>query len=264
MRVGNHIFASIIIWSCLYFNATFVVSSSGAHAQEAPPFRAWWPIVNLEVEVGGRGFYAMDPSESKDGERKQKHGVGAGVSDWLFFEFETVYKNRVGEQFQLSAYELETRIELTETKAFNEAPNPLDIGILLGIAAPNDSSDPYELESRLLLYKRSGPWRATGNIILEKEFGNSRSDRMELAYANQIRYRITPNIQPGLEMFGRLGSLGELSVGKEQHKVGPGLFGFLEVSDDVALKYELTWLWGITSPAPDHSLKWLLEFEYRY
>ena len=77
MRVGNHIFASILIWSCLYFNATFVVSFSGAHAQEAPPFRAWWPIVNLEVEVGGRGFYAMDPSESKDGENiKSDKGFG--------------------------------------------------------------------------------------------------------------------------------------------------------------------------------------------
>jgi hypothetical protein len=241
-----------------------VPSSLVSYSAEAPPFRAWWPIVNLEVEAGGRGFYTIDPSAVKDGEYREKRGFGAGVTDWLFFEFEAEYVKSAGQNFELEAYELEARIELTQTRAFNETPNLVDIGLLLGISAPEDGSDPYEIESRLLLYKRQGPWRATGNVLFEKEFGNSKSDGIELGYAGQIKYRLTPKFQPGVEVFGRFGRLGDLTINREQQKIGPGVFGFLEVSDDIALKYELSWLFGYTSPTPDHSLKWLLEFEYKY
>ena len=233
-------------------------------ASEAPPFRAWWPIVNLEVEAGARGFSAFDSDASKDGEQKQKRGFGAGITDWLFLEFETIYVQNAGQSLELTAYELGSRIELTETKAFNEAPNVVDVGLLFGLSLPESGADPYEIESGLLLYKRKGPWRLTGNLLWEKEFGNSNSGDVELGYAGQIRYRVTPKLQPGVEFFGRFCPVGDLSPNEEQQKAGPGLFGFLEVTEGISLKYELSWLVGYTSPTPNHSLKWLFEFEYKY
>ena len=233
-------------------------------AAESPPFRAWWPIVNLEVEAGGRGFYTVDGDRRRDGESKQRYGFGAGVSDSLFFELEGEYTKSPGGSLEFEAYELESRVELTKTKAFNEAPNPVDVGLLFGISVPQDGGDAYEAESRLLLYRRVGPWRSTGNVIVAKEFGNSRSGEFEFAYAGQLRYRLTRNIQPGFEAFGRFGTVDELSITDQQHKVGPGVFGFIEIKDDVALKYEVSWLFGVTGPTPAHSLKWLAEFEYRY
>ena len=244
-----------------FWVVVFPLSAKGA---ESPPFRAWWPIVNVEVEAGGRGFYTVDGDESRDGESKQRYGFGAGVTDWLFFEFEGEYEKKPGGSFRLEAYEVETRIELTKTKAFNEAPNPLDIGLLFGVSVPEDDGDAYEVESRLLLYRRAGPWRSTGNIIVEKEFGNSRSGELEFAYAGQFRYRLTRNIQPGFEAFGRFGRLDALSINDQQQKAGPGVFGFIELMDDVALKYEISWLFGLTAPTPALSLKWLAEFEYKY
>ena len=140
-----------------FWIVVFPLSVKGA---ESPPFRAWWPIVNVEVEAGGRGFYTVDGDESRDGESKQRYGFGAGVTDWLFFEFEGEYEKKPGGSFKFEAYEVETRIELTKTKAFNEAPNPLDIGLLFGISVPEDGGDAYEAEARLLLYRRAGPWRS--------------------------------------------------------------------------------------------------------
>ena len=252
----------IRVLAVLFFWATALPFSS--QAAESPPFRAWWPIVNLEVEAGGRGFYAFDGEKSRDGESKQRYGFGAGVSDWLFFELEGEYQKPPGGALEFQAYELESRIELTRTKAFNEVPNPLDVGLLFGISVPQNGGDSYEAESRLLLYKRVGPWRSTGNIVIEKEFGNSRASEVELAYAGQLRYRLTRNIQPGFEAFGRFGAVDDLSISDQQQKIGPGVFGFIEIKDDVALKYEVSWLFGITGPTPAHSLKWLAEFEYRY
>ena len=240
-----------------------LLSEEGLTA-EAPPFRAWWPIVNQEVEAGGRGFHAFDSDGSKDGEQKQKRGFGVGFTDWLFLELEATYVREPGQNLDLNGYELGSRIELTETKAFNEVPNLVDVGLLLGISVPDNGVDPYEIESGLLLYKRAGPWRMTGNLLLEKEFGNSNSGDVEMGYAGQVRYRLTPSIQPGVELFGRFGVLGDFSVSEEQQKVGPGVFGFMEVVEGISLKYELSWLFGYTSPTPRHSLKWLLEFEYKY
>ena len=51
--------------------SALLLSEEGLTA-EAPPFRAWWPIVNQEVEAGGRGFHAFDSDGSKDGDQKRK------------------------------------------------------------------------------------------------------------------------------------------------------------------------------------------------
>jgi hypothetical protein len=220
--------------------------------------------VNLEIEAGGRGFYTFDADEHQDGQSKQRYGFGSGITDWLFLEIEGEYENNSEGSLQFNGYELESRIEFTKTKAFNEKPNPVDVGVLLGFSVPDSGLDPYELESRLLLYKRAGPWRTTGNLIVEHEFGNSESGGLELAYAGQLRYRLNRNVQPGFEAFGRFGELDDLAIGSQQQKFGPGLFGFFEVKNDVALKYEISWLLGLTGPTPSHSLKWLVEFEYRY
>ena len=235
-----------------------------ANAAEAPPFRARWPIVNLELEAGARGFKTFDEDSSLDGASKQRYGLGVGVTDWFFFEIEGEYKKEPGGSRKFKAYEIDSRFEITKTKAFNEKPNPVDIGISLGFSAPDDSDDAYEIESRLLLYKRIGPWRGTGNIVIEQEFGNSSSSGLELAYAGQVRYRVTPNIQPGFEVFGKFGEFDDMAVGNEQHKIGPGVFGFVELDENIAIKYEFSWLFGYTEATPENSLKWLFEFEYKY
>ena len=169
------------------------------NAAEAPPFRARWPIVNMELEVGARGFNTFDENSNLDGASKERYGFGVGVNDWFFFEIEGEYEKESGGTRKFKAYEIDSRFELTKTKAFNEEPNLVDIGISLGLSAPDDSDDAYEIESRLLLYKRVGPWRGTGNIVVEQEFENSSDSGLELAYAGQLRYRLTPNIQPGFD-----------------------------------------------------------------
>ena len=39
--------------------SALLLSEEGLTA-EAPPFRAWWPIVNQELEVGGRGWKLVE------------------------------------------------------------------------------------------------------------------------------------------------------------------------------------------------------------
>ena len=251
----------------IYFIALFILPTSIVFSEElteSPPFRAWWPIVNKEVEAGTRGFATKDSELQKNNVGKQKYGFGVGFTDRFFVEVEGHLKKGADGQNHFNAFEIESRYEFTDTKAFDETPNLIDVGLLVGIKLPKKRTDSYELESRLLLYKRSGRLRNTFNFIIEKEFGNGKSDQVEVGYANQFRYKLTPNIQPGLEFFGRFGEIGDLSYTKQQHNLGPGIFGFIPVKDGVSLKYEFTYLFGMTEPAPNKTLKWLTEFEYRF
>ena len=253
----------LAIYFMLLFNPFFDCLIH-VNAAESPPFRARWPIINMELEVGARGFHTFDENSNLDGASKERYGFGVGVNDWFFFEIEGEYEKESGGTRKFKAYEIDSRFELTKTKAFNEKPNLVDIGISLGLSAPDDSDDSYEIESRLLLYKRVGPWRGTGNIVVEQEFENSSNSGLELAYAGQLRYRLTPNIQPGFEAFGRFGEIDDIALGNEQHKIGPGVFGVVEFDDSYGFKYELSWLLGYTDSTPDNSVKWLIELEYKY
>jgi len=240
------------------------IETFSTFAAEAPPFRARWPMINQEIEIGTRGFKTFDDEKSMDGATKERYGFGMGVTDSFFFEIEGEYEREAEEKRKFTTYEIDTRYELTKTKGWNEKPNDIDIGISLGVSFPDNSKDAYEIESRLLLYKNFGVWRSTGNIILEQEFENSSESGLEIAYAGQLRYRLTPNIQPGVEAFGRFGELDDIAMGNEQHQIGPGVFGFVEFDDNYGFKYELGWLFGYTDSTPDNTLKFLIEFEYKY
>ena len=254
---------SKIILTILLFFLVFKETLS-AFAAEAPPFRARSPMINKEIEIGTRGFKTFDDEESLDGIRKERYGVGMGVTDSFFFEIEGEYEKKAGGNRKFDAYEIDTRFELTKTKDWNEKPNDIDVGFSLGISIPKDSDDAYEIESRLLLYKNFGVWKSTGNIVFEQEFENSTDSGLEIAYAGQLRYRLTANIQPGVEVFGRLGELNDIAIGNEQHQIGPGVFGFFELNDNYGFKYELGWLIGYTDVTPENTAKFLIEFEYKY
>ncbi len=255
------------VYRVIYLIALCFLPTQFGYAEqsnESPPFRAWWPIVNKELEAGTRGFATKDSAPKKNNLGKQKYGFGVGFTDRFFVEVEGHLKKSSDGHNQFSAIEIESRYEFTDTKAFDETANPIDIGLLVGIKLPKKRTDSYELESRLLLYKRAGRFRNTFNFIIEKEIGNGESDQIEVGYANQFRYKLTPNIQPGLEIFGRFGKLGNLSYSKQQHNLGPGIFGFIPIKDGISLKYEYTYLLGMTESAPNRTLKWLTEFEYRF
>ena len=71
----------LIIFFSLFYDCLIY-----ANEAESPPFRARWPIINMELEVGARGFHTFDENSSLDGTSKERYGFGVGVNDWFFFE----------------------------------------------------------------------------------------------------------------------------------------------------------------------------------
>ena len=131
---------------------------------ESPPFRAWWPIVNEEIEFGFRGFSTKDGDSSKSGIGLQKYGFGIGLTNKFFIEAEGHLKKVSQDDYGFDAYELGARYEFTDTKQFNEDPNPIDFGLLFGFKSPK-KNESYEIETRLLFYKRISKFRYTMNIF---------------------------------------------------------------------------------------------------
>lgn len=87
-----------------------------------------------------------------------------------------------------------------------------------------------------------GPWSATTNLLLVKNFGNGersadsleRDDKLDFAYAGQLMYQASERWALALEAYGtvdRLGSSGRPSVGAavfgdhDQHRIGPVIYG---------------------------------------
>ena len=87
----------------------------------------------------------------------------------------------------------------------------------------------------------------TANIIFEKAVGgDSAENETEAGFAWSSRYRWKKFLQPGFEFHE-----------EQTHQAGPALYGRL----GPFVKYDVGYLFGLTDPAPEGTLKWILEFE---
>ena len=152
---------------------------------------------------------------------------------------------------------------------FDKGSRPVDIAIYLEYIFHNrDYKDYEELEVRLILEKDVGPVRIDFNPIFEKKTsGSGVTEGVEFNYALGIYYLnngegiyFTKNlmIQPGIEIYGKMGEFSHLKEWKEQRHVifptvdlfiGPRLhwhaglgFGLTKASDKITFKSILSYV----------------------
>jgi hypothetical protein len=102
----------------------------------------------------------------------------------------------------------------------------------------------------------------TVNLLFTKTVGNNSTDATQLNTAWQSRLLIHPLFEPGFEYYGQINEiLNPGSVAQQQHRIGPVLVGQYNFAPYGRLKYELGYLFGLTSATERGAIRWRLEYE---
>ncbi|MBI5042147.1 MAG: FTR1 family protein [Gammaproteobacteria bacterium] len=213
-----------------------------------------------ELELEARSHIDNDDDNALDGARKDKYEVGYGFTDWWFSSVFAEYEREAhtGEGLHHEATSWENIFQLTEPGQYW-----LDAGLYLEYEDTADDQHPNKLETKLLLEKAVGRYVHTANIVMAREVGGGAANDVELEYAWRTKYKLMPELEPGIELYGTAGTLDDAEINDSQEaQLGPVASGKFRVGGKSAIGYELGYLVGLNDATADGSIKWLVEYEY--
>jgi hypothetical protein len=180
----------------------------------------------------------------------------APTSRWLT-ELVTEFEKAPGGTLKATALEWENIFQLTEQGA-----HWLDFGVLTELERNLVEGEHYEFKVGALFEKSFG--RQVVNFNLHAERVLVAGAETELNYAARWRWRTSQAFEPAIEAYGELGDVDHLgSLGEKPHSVGPGLVGATRFKSGAKLRYEAAFLLGVSSAAPNSTLRLQLEYEFR-
>lgn len=235
--------------------AGLALSASLAHA--GPSDYVYTPTVEYgEREIDfkyGTARKGDDPRESA-----ASIGFGIGATEWWFTEIYAKYKSENGEGRRFDAIEWENKFQLTETGKY-----PVDIGFLLEIERPQDRTEGWEAKWGPLFQTEFGKLQLNANFLFERNFRADVPMRTQFQYQWQAKYRWHSEFEFGMQGFGEMGDWDNWVPADERiHKMGPAIFGKIPVGPRQAIKYNVAWLFGASTAAPDHNLRMQIEYEF--
>lgn len=185
-------------------------------------------------------------------------GFGYGATERWFTEFYVKYNRAGAEATRFDAFEWENRFQLTEPGRF-----PVDLGMLIELERPQDRAEGYEVRLGPLLQTDWNRWQFNFNVLLERHFRSADVATTELGYQLQARYLAAGNVDFGLQAFGEVGRWNHWAhTDAQNHRAGPAVFGKVNLGGRHAIKYNAALLFGLTSAAPNHTLRAQVEYEF--
>lgn len=205
--------------------------------------KVYYPYVHEgELEIELRAVHKFDDEDK----HKIRLGVGYGVNSFWFVEGYVIGEQETGESFDISDVEIESKFQFTEQGQYW-----LDAGLLIELEKSMDG-DVWEIKGGPLFQKQIKDWVITTNFLVEKKFGSDISTRgVELLGAAQLKYRLSPGLEPALEYYGD----------EETHSIGLAMLGKTRWGS-TPVKWELGGYAGLNDDTPDFTLRWLMEWEF--
>ena len=232
-----------------------LLSPIGAHA--GPADYVYTPTVEYgEKEIDFKAGTARNADNPR--ETAASIGFGYGATEWWFTEVYLKYKRENNEGTRYDAIEWENKFQLTETGKY-----PVDVGFLLEIERPRDHGEGWEVKWGPLFQTEFGKVQLNGNLLFQRNYQASFSNDTQFLYQWQAKYRWLPQFEVGLQGFGEMGRWNHWARDDERsHRAGPAVFGKLPIGTHQAIKYNAAWLVGLSSAAPDHTLRLQVESEF--
>lgn len=214
------------------------------------------------VEYGEKEIdFKFGTAKEQDGTRTRvtSLGFGYGVTEYWFTE---LYLKREREGSEgLTIGEWENKFQLTETGKY-----AVDIGLITEIEAPlSNGKEPWEFKIGPLFQTEFGKLQLNGNILFERKIGGDDDEDhiTEMGYQWQAKYRWMQEFEFGLQGMGEMGEWNHWENSSEQnHRIGPAVFGKLDLGQKQAIKYNAALLFGVSDAAPDHTFRMQAEYEF--
>jgi len=209
----------------------------------------------LELDIKYGASSALAEQRAQEG----SIGLGYGVTERWFTEA-YVKQERIGGALATFA-EWENRLQLLNGETLN-------MGFVTELEAPiNGGGAPWEIRLGPLFQTQIGKLQLNYNVLFEKAFGNADESGVpyatNLGYQWQARYHWQPELQFGIQGFGEVGAWDKWEKASNQnHRMGPAIFGEFSLDNGGEIKYNFAWLFGVTTAAPNQTLRSQLEYEF--
>jgi hypothetical protein len=188
--------------------------------QESEALIAYAPTARWEVDVGG--FFSKAPDQSFQAD---------GVLLENFFQF------------------------------FEKESHWIDSGVMIALTDSTHADLASSAEVKLLLEKDIGKIVNIVNLGLEQEIGVHASGGPDRTFQWSAQYTISGSFSPGLEAQSDFGRTNEgLSFNKEQHYIGPAVYGTLLDQ----FHYEVAYLAGVSPAASDSAVRFLFQYQMHF
>jgi hypothetical protein len=218
-------------------------------------------IYTPAVTYGEREIdFKMGSASKKDepNEAAASIGFGYGVTQYWFTELYLKYKRQLNEDTKFDAYEWENKFQLTEAGQY-----PVDVGFLLEIERPKNHDEGWEVKWGPLLQTDFGKVQLNANLLFKRSYDSVSPSNMQLLYQWQVKYRLLPQFEYGLQGMGEMGTYDNWAPSDAQvHKLGPAIFGKLPLGGHQAIKYNAAWLVGNSKATPDNTVRLQVEYEF--
>ncbi len=218
-----------------------------------------------ELEFEHNGLITFGPKgTSSDRAQSYTQSIAYGVTPWWKIEIESELASGGGQHLTWAATTLENTFALTErgqymfdagffveySQATGRAPNEIKLGPILHKEIPNV----FGIDTAHTL-----------NIFFSREVGGNASKRTGLNIAWQSVARLHSLFAPGFEYYGSVENLNRAGTYNQQtHFVGPVLTGEQSFTPYGKLKYQVGYLFGLTSATPKSAVRWMLEYEISF
>ena len=187
-------------------------------------------------------------SQTDDGNRLgQRLGYGQGINENIAIEgYIIAERDEQTSNFEIQAYEIETRIMLTE-----QGEKWADWGLLIEVENQNKINN-WEVAVGLIFEKEFENTSLTLNSFVIYEWGDNLDDEFELEFRAKYRYRWLAEIQPAIEIY----------TGENFFGVGPAFMGVHRIKGQEQIKWQVGFISEISQSDKDHTLRFSIEYEF--
>jgi len=209
--------------------------------------KVYHPYVDaLEQEIEYRVIFQDNQAGEPDDIALHQLSYGRSFGDKWFGEIYLIGERSNQQNFEIEAYEVEVKWQLTEQGEFWA-----DLGVLFELEKEN-GENAWGFSTVLLVEKELGKWSGTTNLFITQEFGNDTKSETDTTFGSQIRYRYSRHLEPAIEFYS----------GENTNALGPVLQGNIIIGTRRALHWESGVIFGLDEDSPNRTLRFLLEYEF--